>query len=46
MYVQNVQDGDAAAWILAELNRRIDRFTYRPESVRHALWLTGEIRRD
>lgn len=34
MYVQNVHDGDAAAWVLQELNRRIARFTYRPESVR------------
>ena len=34
MYIQNVKDGDAGAWVLAELNRRIDRFTYRPESVK------------
>jgi hypothetical protein len=34
MYVQNVAPGDATAWVLEELNRRIDRFTYRPESVR------------
>jgi len=33
-YVQNVQPGDGAAWVLEELNRRIQRFTYRPESVR------------
>lgn len=32
-YVQNVRDGDAAAWVLQELNRRIHRFTYKPESV-------------
>ena len=34
LYVQNARDGDAAAWVLQELNRRIARFTYRPESVR------------
>jgi len=34
MYVQNVQPGDSAAWVIEELNRRIDRFTYHPESVR------------
>jgi hypothetical protein len=34
MYVQNVRDGDAAAWVLQELNRRIARFTYHPESVK------------
>jgi hypothetical protein len=42
-YVQNVAAGDAAAWFLQELNRRIDRFTYRPESVRqlpHSEWST------
>lgn len=33
-YVQNVRPGDATAWVLEELNRRIDRFTYRPESVK------------
>merc|ERR1712185_645686 len=33
-YVQNVKDGDGAAWVLQELNRRINRFTYTPESVR------------
>jgi len=43
MYVQNVQPGDASAWVLQELNRRIDRFTYRPESVRtlpNSAWST------
>ena len=34
LYVQNVHDGDAAAWVLQELNRRISRFTYDPGSVR------------
>jgi len=34
LYVQNVAPGDSAAWVLEELNRRIDRFTYRPESVK------------
>jgi len=29
-----VAPGDSAAWVLEELNRRIDRFTYRPESVK------------
>ena len=41
LYVQNVRDGDAAAWVLNELNRRIHRFTYAPESVRqlpHSSW--------
>jgi hypothetical protein len=41
--VQNVRDGDAAAWVLQELNRRIARFTYRPESVTqlpHSSWST------
>jgi hypothetical protein len=33
-YVQNVQSSDAAAWVLQELNRRIARFTYHPESVK------------
>ena len=33
-YVQNATVGSAAGWVLAELNRRIERFTYRPESVR------------
>ena len=33
MYVQNIRDGDAAAWVLQELNRRIARFTYHPETV-------------
>ena len=33
-YVQNVRDGDGAAWVLQELNRRVRRFTYHPESVR------------
>jgi hypothetical protein len=32
-YVQNVREGDGAAWVLQELNRRIHRFTYHPESV-------------
>ena len=33
LYVQNVEAGDSAAWVLEELNRRIDRFTYHPETV-------------
>ena len=33
-YVQNVRPADGAAWVLSELNRRIERFTYQPESVR------------
>jgi hypothetical protein len=33
LYVQNVQPGDAAAWVLEELNRRIYRFTYEPQTV-------------
>jgi len=33
LYVQNVKPGDASAWLIEELNRRIDRFTYRPETV-------------
>ena len=40
-YVQGVRRGDGAAWVLQELNRRIERFTYRPESVRdlpHSGW--------
>ena len=40
-YVQRVRDGDAAAWVLQELNRRIARFTYTPGSVRelpHSGW--------
>ena len=40
-YVQHARDGDAAAWVLQELNRRIARFTYEPESVRalpHSGW--------
>ena len=32
-YVQNVKPGDATAWALEELNRRIARFTYHPASV-------------
>ena len=32
-YVQNVRAGDGVAWVLQELNRRVARFTYRPESV-------------
>ena len=32
-YVQNVRPGDASAWFLEELNRRIARFTYHPETV-------------
>jgi len=43
LYVQNVQSGDAAAWVLQELNRRIHRFTYEPESVTllpHSTWST------
>ncbi len=42
-YVQNARDGDAASWVLEELNRRIARFTYHPESVRalpHSGWST------
>jgi len=41
LYVQNVVPGDAASWVLEELNRRIARFTYHPESVRalpHSGW--------
>ena len=44
LYVQNVADGDAAAWVLQELNRRIARFTYEPASVRslpHSSWSTA-----
>ena len=44
MYVQNVHDGDAGAWVLQELNRRISRFTYRPESVKelpNSQWSTA-----
>ena len=40
-YVQHVVRGDAAAWALQELNRRINRFTYQPESVAalpHSRW--------
>lgn len=40
-YVQNVRRGDGAAWVLEELNRRVARFTYNPESVRelpHSDW--------
>ncbi len=33
MYIQNVAPGAAAAWVIEELNRRIDRFTYHPETV-------------
>jgi len=43
MYIQNVVPGDSAAWVLQELNRRIDRFTYHPESVTelpHSGWST------
>ncbi len=43
LYVQNVVPGDAASWVLEELNRRIARFTYHPESVRalpHSGWST------
>ena len=32
-YVQRVARGDATAWALQELNRRIGRLTYHPESV-------------
>ena len=32
-YVQGVRAGDATAWALQELNRRIDRLTYHPESI-------------
>ena len=32
-YVQHVEYGDATAWALEELNRRIGRLTYHPESV-------------
>ena len=44
MYVQNARDGDAAAWVLQELNRRIARFTYHPESVKelpNSAWSTA-----
>ena len=44
LYVQNVHDGDAAAWVLQELNRRISRFTYHPETVRelpNSQWSTA-----
>jgi len=40
-YVQNVRDGDGAAWVLQELNRRVSRFTYHPETVAelpHSSW--------
>ena len=43
MYVQNAHDGDAAAWVLQELNKRIARFTYDPGSVRqlpNSAWST------
>lgn len=43
LYVQNVQPGDSAAWVLQELNRRIDQFTYHPETVAllpHSGWST------
>ena len=33
-YVQNARKGDGAAWVLEELNRRIERFTYHPETVK------------
>ena len=42
-YVQHATRDDAAGWLLDELNRRIERFTYRPESVRelpHSAWST------
>ena len=40
-YVQHVARGDATAWALEELNRRIGRLTYHPESVAqlpHSSW--------
>jgi hypothetical protein len=40
-YVQHVEYGDATAWALEELNRRIGRLTYHPESVAqlpHSSW--------
>ena len=40
-YVQRVARGDATAWALQELNRRIGRLTYHPESVAqlpHSSW--------
>ena len=40
-YVQHTRKGDAAAWVLQELNRRIARFTYDPASVQklpHSSW--------
>ena len=40
-YVQHVARGDATAWALQELNRRIGRLTYHPESVAalpHSSW--------
>lgn len=43
-YVQHVARGDGAAWVLEELNRRIERFTERPESVRelpNSKWSTS-----
>ena len=42
-YVQHATRDDAAGWLLDELNRRIERFTYRPESVKelpHSGWST------
>tara|TARA_B110001452_G_scaffold69373_1_gene55961 strand:+ start:954 stop:3251 length:2298 start_codon:yes stop_codon:yes gene_type:complete len=42
-YVQNVRAGEASAWFLQELNERIARFTYRPESVKelpNSAWST------
>ena len=40
-YVQGVARGSGGAWLLEELNARIERFTFRPESVRelpHSGW--------
>jgi hypothetical protein len=38
-YVQNVRDGDGAAWVLRELSRRIHLFMFHPEAVaRYVPW--------
>lgn len=38
-YVQNVQPGDGAAWVLTELHRRIRLFMFTPEAVKkHVPW--------
>jgi hypothetical protein len=33
LYVQNVREGDGAAWVLRELSRRIHLFMFQPEAV-------------